>query len=141
MSPFGLKTTPLARLAGITETVPLAVLATKALLPSGRNATPLGSSWTGTTATRRFASPRRSKNDTESLSGFAATRKASFAVSASGCDDVGPAKRDCGAVIGQGPTPSSAAAATAAPARSGRVRGRLIATPRGAVASTPAPRG
>jgi hypothetical protein len=57
------------------------------------NATPFGSTCTGTSATLRFLSLRRSKKLTLLLSGFATTRNDPSAVSANGCDDVGPTNR------------------------------------------------
>src|SRR3981081_1162948 len=95
---LGREMIPFGMLSGITETVPLTVLATYAFVPSGSMATPLGSVWTGTRARSRLRSRRRSKKLTLLLSGLTPAMNASSAVSASGWDDVGPGKR----VIGVG---------------------------------------
>src|SRR5215475_11454524 len=87
-----LEITPFSMLSGITETVPLTVFAAYALDPFGRIATPFGSVCTGTSASLRLRSCRTSKKLTVLLSGFATARKALSAVSAKGCDDVGPEK-------------------------------------------------
>ena len=107
MSPTGIGTTPFARSVGMTLKVPLTVFATYALLPSGRKATPFGSSWTATSARRRPAPGRTSKNDTVSLSGLATARKSPLAVSASGCEEVGPAKRQRSSAGGTPPVSSA----------------------------------
>ena len=84
-------------------------------------ATLLGSVCTGTSASLRLRSPRRSKKLTLLLSALATARNWLSAVSDRGCDEVAPAKRvtaatdstSCGWNIAQ-PTVSSAALVAAA---------------------------
>src|SRR5215475_2193626 len=80
----GFEMIPFAILSLITLTVPLTVFATYAFEPSGIIATPLGSVWTGTSASFRFRSDRRSKKLTLLLSGLTTARNSSAAVIARG---------------------------------------------------------